>query len=98
MPTPLPNDELKIELLPSIDDAHKIFSFAMLFNGYKHHGSFEGSAQRASERKRNSLTEIRNELFFSARSSRHCDDETYLKTYEALLPLIIRKIKQEDFV
>jgi len=88
------NEDLTIELLPSVNDRQKVFKFAMLFNGYEYYGSLEAAAKKAQTQTRESLTEIRNELFFSARASRHCDDERYLEVYQELLPIFKKKIGQ----
>lgn len=90
------NSELKIDLLPSPDDRNTVFRFAMLFNGYEHFGSFEAAAEQARTSSRASLTEIRNELFMSARGSRHRDDDRFLDVYKELLPLLKQKIEKED--
>ena len=92
----IPNNELKIELLPSIDDNSKIFKFAMLFNGYENNDSLKANGKEKCARNRENVTEIRSELFFSARASRHCDDDEYLKTYKELLPILINKIKNNE--
>ncbi len=74
--------------LPDEDDKSAIFKFAMTFNGYEHFGSFEASAEAAKLSDRSSLNLIRNELFFSARASRHRDDDRYVNVYRDLLPLL----------
>lgn len=42
----------------------------------------------AKERKRATLVDVRNELFASARASRHLQNEGYLSDYRELLPLV----------
>lgn len=74
--------------LPDPDDAEAVFEFAMSFNGYEHHGSFEACAKTAKARRRDTLDDLRNELFFEARASRHRVDEDYVEVYRELLPLI----------
>ena len=92
----IPNEELKAELLPSIEDRRKVFKFAMLFNGYEHYGSLEAAGKMARASTRESITEIRNELFFSARASRHRDDDRYLDVYQELLPILKAKIEKNE--
>lgn len=72
--------------LPSPGDKQAIFAFAMSFNGYEEYGSFEGTAAAAREQKRSSLSEVRNELFFIARASRHSDSDAFAARYRELLP------------
>ncbi len=84
----LPNEEVKKELLPNVEDRTAVFSFAMSFNGYNHFGSFEAASENVKLRKRNTLTDLRNELFMSARGSNHRGDDMFLERYKELLPLI----------
>src|SRR5687767_114560 len=79
--------DLRAELLPAVGDRNAIFAFAMTFDGYEHFGSFEAAASNARSRPRATLTDLRNELFMSARGSRHRDDDRFLDTYRELLPL-----------
>ena len=82
------NDDLQLEMLPDIGDRNSVFEFAMSFNGYEQYGSLEDCAAAAKARPRRNLSELRNELFFEARASRHRMDEKFLRTYEELRPLI----------
>lgn len=83
---------MTLDELPEEDDARGIFAFAMSFNGYEQFGSFEASASAARSGDRSSLALVRNELFFSARASRHRDDDRYVALYRALLPLLRSQI------
>jgi hypothetical protein len=74
--------------LPSEGDPGAIFAFAMTFNGFEHYGSFETCADAARRQDRDTLEALRNELFFSARASRHRGDEQYVETYREILPLL----------
>lgn len=82
----IPDSALSVEMLPPVGDRNAIFKFAMTFDGYEHYGSLEAAAQRARERSRTTLPEVRNELFFSARASRHCQDDHFIDVYAELLP------------
>lgn len=73
--------------LPDPNDAQAIFAFAMSFNGYEHYGSFEKSSAIANQKPRSTLNELRNELFFVARASRHVGGDRYVEVYRELLPL-----------
>jgi len=93
----LPDSALSVEMLPHVGDRNAIFKFAMTFDGYEHYGSFEAAAQKARERSRSTLPEVRNELFLSARASRHRDDDHFIDVYAELLPFFkehIGKAKQ----
>ncbi|WP_454759080.1 hypothetical protein [Caulobacter segnis] len=74
--------------LPSEGDRNAVFAFAMSFNGYEHYGSFEASSDAARSMRRDTLEDIRNELFFAVRASRHRDDDAFLDTSRELLPLL----------
>lgn len=76
--------------LSSEHDAVAVFEFAMTFDGYERFGSFEASALAAELGDRSSIDLIRNELFFAARASRHQGDDNFLRTYQELLPLLMR--------
>lgn len=80
---------LTIENLPDPGDSLAVFAFAMSFNGYEYYGSHSASMKAAKERKRATLVDVRNELFASARASRHLQNEGYLSDYRELLPLLV---------
>ena len=82
----IPNERLKLEDLPDPADQDAVFAFAMSFDGYEHFGSFEAAAQNARARSRETLTDIRNELFMQARGSRHRNDDLFLNAYQDMLP------------
>jgi hypothetical protein len=73
--------------LPDPEDAQAIFAFAMSFNGYERYGSFEESSALARQRPRQTLEDLRNELFFVARASRNVGGDRYVELYRELLPL-----------
>lgn len=77
---------MNLSELPDENDPAAVFRFAMTFDGYEHFGSFEAAADAARLGDRSSLDLLRNELFMSARASRHSDDDRYLHTYRAVLP------------
>ena len=72
--------------LPDANDPTAIFEFAMSFNGYEHFGSFEKCCEAAKSRSRASLDDVRNELFFECRASRHRGDDRFVERYVELLP------------
>lgn len=76
--------------VPNEDDADAIWRFALEFNGYEEFGSFEGSAEAARVKARSSLRDLRNELFFAARASRHGGDDRYIEVFRELAPLLRR--------
>lgn len=81
---------MKLSDLPNENDASAIFAFAMTFDGYRHFGSFDASADAAQSGDRSILALVRNELFFAARASGHRGDDEFVSTYRNLLPLLRR--------
>jgi hypothetical protein len=77
-------------ILPPLGDAAAIFAFGMSFDGYEAFGSFEACAAAAKARKRETLEDLRNELFFACRASRHMGDHSYVSDYAELRPLFVR--------
>ena len=57
------------------DQLGAIFQFALTFNGYEHHGSFEKCADIANERRNDTLLNLRTCLFFEQRRWRHMGEE-----------------------
>ena len=90
----IPDSDLTIDSLPSIDDSSAIFAFAMTFDGYEHFGSAEAAGSNARARPRSSLADLRNELFISCRKSRHQDNDGFLDTYRELLPLFREALRR----
>ena len=84
------NEEITLESLPVVGDTSAISKFASSFNGYNHYGSFEATAEASRNSKRESLTEIRNELFFSWRASRHGMGDEFVGCYEELYPYFVK--------
>lgn len=81
--------DLRLDHLPDPSDRQAVVEFAMSFNGYDHYGSFEACAEAAMAGDRQTLTQLRNELFFTARAARHGGDDagSICRLYASLLPL-----------
>jgi hypothetical protein len=79
-------------ILPPLGDAAAIFDFGMSFNGYEAFGSFEACADAAKARRRETLEDLRNELFFACRASHHMGDDAYVSFYSELRPLFVRML------
>jgi hypothetical protein len=79
-------------ILPPLGDPAAIFEFGMTFNGYEAFGSFEACAAAAKARKRETIDDLRNELFFACRASRHMQDDAYVDFYAELRPLFERML------
>lgn len=79
--------------LPDPENAKAVFAFAMSFNGYEHYGTLEKSSAAAKQKSRETMDELRNELFFAARASRHTDSDRYLEVYRELLPMFRAHLK-----
>ena len=77
--------------LPDLGNRNAIVEFAGSFNGYEHFGSFAACAEAAKAKKRETLNDLRNELFFAYRTSNHTGDPRVLTSvYEELLPYFER--------
>lgn len=87
------NDDIT---LPLQDDPKAIFAFGMTFDGYEAFGSFEACAAAAKARRRETLEDLRNELFFACRASRHMQDDAYVAFYAQLLPHFERTLGKAD--
>jgi len=87
--------DITLDELPDPEDRNAVFEFAMSFNGYEHYGSFEECARRASLRERQTLTDLRNELFFAARASNHRGDDDFLDVYRELLPIFEKLVAEK---
>ncbi|MBX3562190.1 MAG: hypothetical protein KF780_10315 [Sphingomonas sp.] len=85
---------MEIADLPSENDAAAVLKFAMSFNGYKHHGSFGACAEAATQRKRDTVEAVRNELFFMCRTARHQGNNGYLETYRELRPILLELLRR----
>jgi hypothetical protein len=74
-------------ILPSPDDREAIVAFAASFDGYAVHGSFGACADAAKAARRETLGDLRNELFFAYRAGNHLGDSEVLSSkYAELLP------------
>ncbi len=83
-------------ILPPLDDPKAIFEFAMTYNGYEEHGSFNACAGAALAKRRATLTDLRNELFFACRASRHSGNNGFVEAYAELLPLFEQFLGEAD--
>lgn len=87
----IPNRALTREDLPAPDaPADAVLEFALTFNGYEHHGSFERCAETANAHKHETLTDLRTCLFFEQRRSHHFGwlTEAHLAEMWALIEMI----------
>lgn len=87
--------QITVSDLPNPDNSRAVFAFAMSFNGYEHFGSFSASMHVAKQRTRATLIDVRNELFASARASRHMGNEDFLDLYRELLPVLQELIESD---
>lgn len=98
MPKQIANKELKLADVPLTlatwnESAQE---FALTFDGFEHHGSFEACAKIANDMAPTSLTEYRTCLFFEQRRWRHFDSDPQGKDLvylNSLLEGIRNKIK-----
>jgi len=96
---------LKLRDIPSSNASRNdIASFAMTFNGYKYHGSFDKCANVASEvsehfRKHNSYSDVsldtlRTALFFHHRAIRHAELTPNMQYVRKLLAAIRKRVAE----
>ncbi|WP_422377748.1 hypothetical protein [Roseibium sp.] len=73
--------------LPDPEDREAVIAFARSFRGYQVFGSFRACADAAFARRRETLADIRNELFFEQRSGNHAGgSQSTIALYQELLP------------
>ncbi len=66
------NAELTLDALPEPGaDWGSVGDFALTFDGYTEHGSFEACAEIANAKRHDSLSDLRTCLFFEQRRWRH---------------------------
>lgn len=100
----LTNEDLRVDRLPSSRDHSAVLRFAHTFDGYSEMGGFEGSARPANAALEwyascgqlpDSLTQLRNCLFFEHRRWRHYgeDPDPEAQSYiDALMEAIRSKV------
>ena len=84
---------MHLEDLPDEKDRNAVAAFAMSFDGYKDPGSFPAAAMAANPKRRETLEDLRAELFLAFRGSNHRMDDLFLETYRELLPLFRQHLK-----
>jgi hypothetical protein len=78
---------MNVEELPDPEDRDAVIRFAASFSGYEHFGSFKACADEAKLQKRDTLIDLRNELFFYFRASNHQGSpDGVVPFYRELLP------------
>ena len=94
------NDDLKLDDVPHENaDWSNIARFALTFNGYKHHGSFDKCAEIANNHHADTWTELRTCLFFEQRRWPHfgeTPDEDTVQYIRELVQNIRQKIADGD--
>lgn len=84
-------------ILPRPSDREAIVAFASSFDGYAVHGSFGACADAAKAKRRDTLDDLRNELFFAYRAGNHLGAPEVLSSkYSELLPHFERLLSQVD--
>jgi hypothetical protein len=68
----LDHRDIRLEDVPLRGSSwHEIEPFALTFEGYEFHGSFEACAEIANARRHSNLTDLRTCLYFEQRRYRH---------------------------
>jgi hypothetical protein len=97
----LANSELRLDLIPEVDDDRSLVEFALTFDGYSHYGGFEACADICNADGRSyfadgslprSMSELRACLFFEQRRWHHCGEapDAEAKRYMGVLLDAIR--------
>ncbi|MEM9632025.1 MAG: hypothetical protein AAGA50_11915 [Pseudomonadota bacterium] len=87
-------DRLSLVDLPDPKDRESVIEFARSFRGYQVFGSFRACADAAMAQRRETLTDIRNELFFAYRAGNHAgESDCTIALYRELLPYFKRLIE-----
>jgi len=93
------DSDLTPEDLPEPGDVDGVIAFALSFNGYEYFGGIHECAKAARQRRRESLSDLRNELFFTARVSHHGSaTEPLMAVYEEILPLIRKRLNGDAII
>lgn len=75
-PAPIPHDALRRrDVPPATADWPTIWAFALTFDGFQAHGSFDACAAIANEMRPATLGDLRTCLFFEQRRWRHYGDD-----------------------
>lgn len=88
-------DKITISSLPRLGDLMAIARFAASFNGYEHYGSAAECLDAVMDSSRNTLPELRNELFYAWRASRHGAGDEFVAKYEVLYPYFCNVLNTE---
>ena len=73
--------------LPDPDDREAVKQFEQSFNGYEHFGTLKKTVDEAKARRKETLPDLRDELFFMYRAENHTGStDRHFETYRALYP------------
>ena len=101
LPMPIPNAALSPADIPAANaDVGTFARFALTFNGYEVHGSFDACAKIPNERRSTTLTELRTCLFFEQRRWHHfgdLPDEKNLAYWRSLVEQIRQRVIRAQF-
>jgi hypothetical protein len=93
--TIIDNKELSVEMLPDVDDAAGIYNFALTLESTGGYDSFQ-EAHDDVDGKDKSLTEIRMELYFAAKTYEAIKLEEHVDVYKTYYDALVVKIKSGD--
>ena len=86
-------DKIPLEDLPLENDRKAILIFASTFAGYEHFGSFSACADAAQAKRRATIVDLRNELFFAWRAGAHTgNSQSVVSVYSELLPYFRKQL------
>jgi hypothetical protein len=96
LPEPISNLDLQPSDIPAADATwDAIQTFALTYNGFKVHGSFDACAAIANDQRNQTIDDLRTCLFFEQRRWHHYGDEPDSEAMDyirSLLPLLRVKL------
>lgn len=93
--TTLENAELTLDMLPEKDDGAGIYNFALTLASTGGYDSFQ-EAHDDVDGKDKSLTDIRMELYFAAKTYEAIKLEDHVDVYQTYYDALVDKIKSGD--
>jgi|TARA_R110000868_G_scaffold269971_1_gene529408 hypothetical protein len=89
------NKDLILEMLPNVNDAVGIYNFALTLESTGGYDSFQ-EAHDNVDGKDKSLTDIRMELYFAAKTYDAIKVEEHVEVYQSYYDALVAKIKSGD--
>lgn len=92
----LENKDIDLSILPKQDDAEAIYKFALTLECTGEYDSFK-EAESDVDGKEKSLSDIRMELYFAAKTYEAIKIEEHVDIYQTYYDQIVKKVEAGDF-